>query len=105
MHPVIHKFLAFAASLWAISFHGGEHVSTPPQWMSNVSPRYFVLMALHSMCQLVCLAQFGFPVDAPSSGVHAFQSAKSWASSLAYSSWLTLTPTLSSSTFMCDNFP
>jgi hypothetical protein len=60
-------------------------------------PKYFVLIAEHSMCQ----PGLPFPSSvsqntSPSSGVHAFQRAKSWASSLAYSSWQTLAPALSS---------
>mmetsp|Transcript_104569 Transcript_104569/g.320324 ORF Transcript_104569/g.320324 Transcript_104569/m.320324 type:complete len:239 (-) Transcript_104569:1006-1722(-) len=41
-----------AASLCAISFSWcGNIRSGPPPWMSSVSPRCFLAMALHSMCQ------------------------------------------------------
>src|SRR3989344_3759283 len=45
-------FLPVAASLWAISF--GWWIlfkSSPPAWISSWSPKYFILIAEHSMCQ------------------------------------------------------
>ena len=54
-HPMdfaLWKGLPVAPSDWAISFSWwGKIRSTPPQWISKVSPRYFMLMAEHSMCQ------------------------------------------------------
>ena len=45
-------WLGFAASLCAISFSWcGKMRSIPPPWMSNPKPRYFALIAEHSMCQ------------------------------------------------------
>src|SRR2546422_10439263 len=44
--------LPVAAQDWAISFSWcGKMRSWPPPWMSNVSPRCFIAMAEHSMCQ------------------------------------------------------
>src|SRR5580704_13634952 len=41
-----------APSLCAISFSWcGKARSTPPVWMSRVSPRYFMAMVEHSICQ------------------------------------------------------
>ena len=42
----------WAHSLWAISFSWcGNCRSTPPAWMSMVSPRWAAAIAEHSMCQ------------------------------------------------------
>src|SRR5439155_24600364 len=44
--------LPVAAQDWAISFSWcGKMRSWPPPWMSNLSPRSFIDMAEHSMCQ------------------------------------------------------
>ena len=40
------------ASDWAISLvWWGKALSMPPQWMSRCSPRYFMEIQEHSMCQ------------------------------------------------------
>src|SRR3989339_520543 len=44
--------LPVAASLCAISLVWCTGIwSIPPQWISNESPRYFILIAEHSICQ------------------------------------------------------
>ena len=79
------KGFPVAASLWAISFSWWGNIrSTPPVWMSKLSPRYFIAMAEHSMCQPgrpfpKGVSQKGSP------GLAAFQSAKSRGSLLSYS--------------------
>src|SRR3989442_13808447 len=46
-----HGFLPRALSLWAISLVWCTGMwSTPPQWMSNCSPRYLIAIAEHSTC-------------------------------------------------------
>src|SRR5262245_26953337 len=74
------------ASDCAISFSWCGNVrSTPPAWMSSVSPKYFIAMQEHSMCQPgrpspMAVSQDGSP------SFFAFQRTKSRASSLSYSS-------------------
>ena len=81
MWPLCIQYLAnglpVAPSDWAISFSWcGKMRSTPPQWMSKVSPRYFMLMAEHSMCQPGRPMPHGL-FHAGSPGFCAFQRAKS----------------------------
>jgi hypothetical protein len=81
-HQIRTNGFPVAASDWAISFSWwGKMLSTPPQWMSRLSPSRAMLIAEHSMCQP------GRPrpkrVSQPmSSGPTVFQRAKSRASSL-----------------------
>ena len=71
------KVLPVAVSLWAISFSWcGKIRSMPPPWMSNVSPRYAMLMAEHSMCQPGRPLPHGL-FQAGSPGLAAFHRAKS----------------------------
>ena len=56
IRPLCIQYLAcglpWQHSLWAISFSWcGKTRSSPPPWMSNVSPSSLRLMAEHSMCQ------------------------------------------------------
>ncbi len=75
------KRFPVSASDCAISFSWwGNLRSFPPVWMSKLGPRYLMAITEHSMCQP------GLPFPSlvsqktePSSGSHAFQSAKSLA--------------------------
>ena len=71
------------ASVWAISFSWcGKIRSCPPPWMSIVSPRCFMAMAEHSMCQPGRPGPHGLG-HAGSPGLAPFHSAKSSGSRLA----------------------
>ena len=67
----------------AISFSWcGKIRSWPPPWMSNVSPRYFIAIAEHSMCQPGRPGPHGLS-HAGSPGLAPFHSAKSSGSRFA----------------------
>ena len=77
-----------AASAWAISFSWcGKMRSSPPPWMSNVSPRWRRDIAEHSICQPGRPFPQGESQTGSSapyfSGCAAFQSAKSSAYSFS----------------------
>ena len=82
-------------------------LSTAPVWMSNVSPRYFIDIALHSRCQpgrprpssVVQIADSGSP------SLAAFQTAKSRTSSFSYSSSATRAPRLTAVRSIPESFP
>src|ERR1019366_2103598 len=102
------KGFPVAPSLCAISFSWcGKMLSTAPVWMSNVSPRYFIDMALHSRCHpgrprpssVVHVADSGSPSFA------TFQTAKSRTSSLSYSSSATRAPRFTAERSILESFP
>src|ERR1700712_2666060 len=71
--------LSWQHSLWASSFSWwGNFRSSPPPWMSKVSPRYLALIALHSICHPGRPSPQGLG-QAGSPGLAAFQRAKSLA--------------------------
>ena len=73
-----------AASVWAISFSWwGKTRSMPPPWMSKSAPSSFSAIAEHSMCQPGRPSPHGDGQAVSSSGLRAFQSAKSSGSSLS----------------------
>src|SRR3990167_2009983 len=91
---------------WAISFSWcGNMLSTPPTWMSIVSPRSSVAMVEHSICQ----PGRPFPqgedqkIGPPFFPSYDFQRTKNF----SYSSRETLSdaPSLSSSKIKCESFP
>ncbi len=74
-----------AASVWAISFSWwGKIRSEPPLWISKSAPSSFSAIAEHSMCQPGRPSPQGEGQDVSSSGLRAFQSAKSSRSSLSW---------------------
>ena len=78
----------------------------PPVWRSNVSPRYFIDIAEHSMCQPGRPRPHGeSQPTGPSLSSHAFQSAKSPTFSLSYSSAAQRAPVRWWSKSMCASFP
>ena len=89
-------FTPVAHSLWAISFSWwGKQRSTPPACRSKVAPRCSRDIAEHSMCQPGRPSPQGLGQKlAPSSGLRAFQSAKSEADSRSYSSASLASPAL-----------
>ena len=102
--------LPVAASLCAISFSWcGKMRSCPPPWMSKVSPRYFMLMAEHSMCQPGRPGPHGLS-HAGSPGLAPFHRAKSSGSrfsspTLALSPAFTRSPSRTSSRLRPESFP
>ena len=73
-----------AASVWAISFSWwGKTRSMPPPWIAKSAPRSFSAIAEHSMCQPGRPSPQGEGQAVSSSGLRAFQSAKSSGSSFS----------------------
>ena len=80
------NFSPVAASLWAISFSWwGKMLSTAPVCTSKCGPKYFMLIAEHSMCQPGRPGPQG-ESQVGSPGFAAFQRTKSLMSSFSYSS-------------------
>ena len=93
-----------AASDWAISHEWcGKTRSSPPPCRSSVSPRYFIAIAEHSMCQPGRPGPQGLGQDG-SPGFAAFQSAKSRGSRFR-SLTSTRAPASNSSRFLPDRRP
>ena len=98
------KGLPVAASDCAISFSWwGKIRSCPPPWMSKCSPRYFMLIAEHSMCQPGRPGPHGLS-HAGSPGLAPFHSVKSSGSRLC-SPISTRAPERISSTSRPESFP
>ena len=73
-----------AASVWAISFSWwGKTRSEPPPWIAKSRPSSFSAIAEHSMCQPGRPSPQGDSQALSSSGLRAFQSAKSSGSSFS----------------------
>ena len=98
------KGLPVSASVCAISFSWcGKARSLPPAWMSSCSPRCFIAIAEHSMCQPGRPGPHGLSHQG-SPGLEDFQSAKSIGSSLR-SSTSTRAPASISSSSRCPSSP
>ena len=97
------------ASVWRISFSWcGNTRSFPPPWMSMVLPRYFEIMAEHSMCHPGLPGPQGESHE-HSPGFAAFHTAKSMGSRLFSSSFFrpdwTRSDCCMSSSFLLLSFP
>src|SRR4051812_23957157 len=91
-------------SLWASSFSWcGNIKSSPPPWMSKVSPRYLIDIAEHSMCQPGRPGPQG-DSHVGSPGLAAFHSAKSAGLRLPLPV-SSRVPASCSSTLRCESLP
>ena len=103
VHPVFGEGLAGGAlGLGDLVFMVGKIRSTPPQWMSKVSPGNFMDMAEHSMPTGPAMPQGLFQAGSP--GFWAFQGAKSMGFFFT-SSTSTRLPAPRSSRFWPDSLP